>query len=81
VRIRGLVSGIEIPNETHGLGGDAGKAKIPKFDCSTFWVMIVRQFEAAAVHNHWTPREKFVHIQMFVQGQATDILHSVIAAT
>jgi hypothetical protein len=38
-----------------------------------------RQFEAAAVHNDWTPREKAAHLLSVLQGQAADILHSVPA--
>jgi hypothetical protein len=38
-----------------------------------------RQFEAAAIHNDWTPREKAAHLLSVLQGQAADVLHSVPA--
>jgi hypothetical protein len=57
-------------------GANADKVKPPKFDGSTSWVVFHRQFDAAAIHNDWTPREKAAHL---LQGQAADILHSVPA--
>jgi hypothetical protein len=37
------------------------------------------QFEAAAIYNDWTPREKAAHLLSVLQGQAADVLHSVPA--
>jgi hypothetical protein len=56
-------------------GANAEKVKPPKFDGSTSWAVFHRQFDAAAAHNDWTPREKAAHLQ----GQAADVLHSVPA--
>jgi DNA repair exonuclease SbcCD ATPase subunit len=42
-------------------GANTDKVKPPKFDGSTSWVVFQRQFEAAAIHNDWTPREKAAH--------------------
>jgi hypothetical protein len=58
-------------------GANADKVKPPKFDGSTSWAVFHRQFEAAAIHNDWTPREKAAHLLSVLQGQAADILHSV----
>jgi hypothetical protein len=60
-------------------GTNADKVKPPKFDGSTSWVVFQRQFEAAAVHNVWTPGEKAAHLLSVLQGQAAQILHSVPA--
>jgi hypothetical protein len=64
-------------------GGSAGanvdKVKPPKFDGSTSWVVFHRQFDAAAIHNDWTPREKAAHLLSVLQSQAADILHRVPA--
>jgi hypothetical protein len=40
-----------------------------------------RQFDAADIHNDWTPREKAAHILSVLQGQAAHVLHSVPAET
>jgi hypothetical protein len=58
-------------------GANADKVKPPKLDGSTSWAVFYRQFEAAAIHNDWTPREKAAHILSVLQGQAADIQHSV----
>jgi hypothetical protein len=58
-------------------GNNADKVKRSKFDGSTSWVVFQRQFEAAAFHNDWTPREKAAYILSVLQGQAVDFLHSV----
>jgi hypothetical protein len=60
------------------VGTNADKVKPPKFDGSTSWV-VFRQFDAAAIHNDWTPREKAAHLLSVLQGQAADVLHSVPA--
>jgi hypothetical protein len=60
-------------------GANADKVKPPKFDGSTSWVVFHRQFEAAAIHNDWTQREKSAHLLSILQGQAADVLHSVPA--
>jgi hypothetical protein len=60
-------------------GANADKVKPPKFDGATSWVVFQRQFEAAAIHNDWNPREKAAHILSVLQGQAADVLHSVPA--
>jgi hypothetical protein len=60
-------------------GANADKVKPPKFDGSTSWAVFHRQFEAAAVHNDWTPREKVAHLLSVLQGQAVDILHRVVS--
>jgi hypothetical protein len=54
-------------------GANADKVKPPTFDGSTSWVVFHRQFEAAAIHNDWTPREKAAHLSV-LQGQAADLL-------
>jgi hypothetical protein len=59
-------------------GANADKVKPPKFEGSTSRAVFHRQFEAAAIHNDWTPREKAAHLRL-LQGQAADILHSVPA--
>jgi hypothetical protein len=58
-------------------GANADKVKPSQFDGSTSWAVFHRQFEAAAIHNDWTPREKTAHLLRVLQGQAADILHSV----
>jgi hypothetical protein len=60
-------------------GANADKVKPPKFDGSTSWVVFHCQFDAAAIHNDWTPREKAAHLLSVLQGQAADVLHSVPA--
>jgi hypothetical protein len=60
-------------------GTNADKIKHPKFDGSTSWVVFQRQFDAAAIHNDWTPREKAAHLLSVLQCQAAHILHSVPA--
>jgi chromosome segregation ATPase len=60
-------------------GTNADKVKPPKFDGTTSWVVFQRQFDAATIHNDWTPREKEAHLLSVLQGQAADILHSVPA--
>jgi hypothetical protein len=59
-------------------GANADKVKPPKFDGSTSWAVFHRQFEAAAIHNDWAPREAS-HLLSVLQGQAADVLHSVPA--
>lgn len=81
MRIRVPVGSGGIPNEAHRLVATQAKRNSGNSIVPTFEAMFVRQFEATAVHNHWTPREKVAHIQVFVQGQATDILHSILATT
>jgi hypothetical protein len=60
-------------------GVNADKVKPPKFDGSTSWAVFRCQFDAAAIHNDWTPREKAAHLLSVLQGRAADILHSVPA--
>jgi gas vesicle protein len=60
-------------------GTNADKVKPPKFDGSTSWVVFQRQFDAAAICNDWTPREKAAHLLSVLQGQAAYVLHSVPA--
>jgi hypothetical protein len=60
-------------------GTNADKVKPPKFDGSTSWVVLQRQFEAAAIHNDWTPGEKAAHLLNVLQGQTAHILHSIPA--
>jgi hypothetical protein len=43
-------------------GTNAYKVKPPKFDGSISWIVFQRQFDAAAIHNDWTPREKAAHL-------------------
>jgi hypothetical protein len=62
-------------------GTNAEKVKPPKFDGSTSWVVFQRQFDAAAIHNDWTPREKAAHVLSVLQDQAAHVLHSVPAVT
>ncbi|XP_069668773.1 uncharacterized protein [Periplaneta americana] len=51
--------------------------KTPKFDGTTSWAIFRRQFEAIAEHNGWTPAEKTTQLLAALQGQASEILHSV----
>ncbi|KAJ4446044.1 hypothetical protein ANN_12730 [Periplaneta americana] len=51
--------------------------KTPKFDGTTSWAIFHRQFEATAAHNGWTPAEKTTQLLTALQGQASEILHSV----
>ncbi|XP_069683895.1 adventurous-gliding motility protein Z-like [Periplaneta americana] len=51
--------------------------KTPKFDGTTSWTIFRRQFEAIAEHNGWTPAEKTTQLLAALQGQASEILHSV----
>ncbi|XP_069698171.1 uncharacterized protein [Periplaneta americana] len=51
--------------------------KTPKFDGTTSWAIFRRQFEATAAHNGWTPAEKTTQLLTALQGQASEILHSV----
>jgi hypothetical protein len=60
-------------------GTNADKVKHPKFDGSTSWVVFQRQFDAAAIHNDWTPGEKANHLLSVLQGRAAHILHSIPA--
>jgi archaellum component FlaC len=60
-------------------GTNADKVKPPKFDRSTSWVVFQRQFDAVAIHNDWTPREKAAHLLTVLHGQAAHVLHSVPA--
>jgi polyhydroxyalkanoate synthesis regulator phasin len=60
-------------------GTSTDNVKPPKFDGSTSWVVFQRQFEAAAVHNVWTPGKMAAHFLSVLQGQAAHILHSVPA--
>jgi hypothetical protein len=56
----------------------ADKVKPPKFHGSTSWV-VFRQFDTAAIHNVWTPREKAAHLLSVLQCQLAHILHSIPA--
>ncbi|XP_069705742.1 adventurous-gliding motility protein Z-like [Periplaneta americana] len=51
--------------------------KTPKFDGTTSWAIFRRQFEATAAHNGWTPAEQTTQLLTALQGQASEILHSV----
>ncbi|XP_069693859.1 adventurous-gliding motility protein Z-like [Periplaneta americana] len=51
--------------------------KTPKFDGTTSWAIFRRQFEATAAHNGWKPAEKTTQLLTALQGQASEILHSV----
>ncbi|KAJ4438245.1 hypothetical protein ANN_14184 [Periplaneta americana] len=51
--------------------------KTPKFDGTTSWAIFRCQFEATAAHNGWTPAEKTTQLLTALQGQASEILHSV----
>ena len=51
--------------------------KTPKFDGTTSWTIFRRQFEATAAHNGWTPEEKTTQLLTALQGQASEIFHSV----
>jgi gas vesicle protein len=74
------LAALEVQTRRAGAGNagtNTDKVKPPKFDGSTWWVVFQRQFEAAAVHNDWTPREKAAHLLSVLQGQAAHVLHSV----
>jgi hypothetical protein len=58
-------------------GANADKVKPPKFHGSISWVVFHRLYEAAVIHNDWSPREKAAHLLKVLQGQATDVLHNV----
>ncbi|KAJ4449439.1 hypothetical protein ANN_00838 [Periplaneta americana] len=51
--------------------------KPPKFDGTISWAIFRRQFEAIAEHNGWTLAEKTTRLLAALQGQASEILHSV----
>jgi hypothetical protein len=60
-------------------GANIDKVKPSKFDGSTSWVVFQSQFEAANVHNVWTPGVKAAQFLSVMQGQAAHVLHSVPA--
>ena len=62
-----------------GLGANNTIVKPPKFDGATSWAVFHRQFENAGVQNNWTPNEKAAHLLSVLQGQAADILHTMLA--
>lgn len=62
-----------------GPGANNTTVKPPKFDGATSWEVFHRQFETVAVKNNWTPNEKPAHLLGMLQGQAADILHTVLA--
>jgi hypothetical protein len=59
------------------LRSNASQVKQQKFDGTTPWSALHREFEAAADNNGWTPTEKAAHLLNALQGRAVDILHSV----
>jgi hypothetical protein len=73
------LAALEARTRRGSAGANADKVKPRKFDGSTSWVVFHRQFEATAIHNDWTHREKAAHLLSVLQGQAADILHSVPA--
>ncbi|KAJ4442317.1 hypothetical protein ANN_03903 [Periplaneta americana] len=68
-RYRGVMFVRSIGQASHS------NVKTSKFD-GTSWTIFHRQFEAAA-HNWWTPAEKTTQLLTALQGQASEILHSV----
>jgi hypothetical protein len=54
-----------------GIGID--RVKPPRFDESTSWVVFHCQFEAMV-----GPCEKVTHLLITLQGQAADVLHSIL---
>jgi hypothetical protein len=61
------------------VGTNVDKVKPPKFYGLTSWGVFHCQFEAAANHNDWTPKEKTAHLLSVLPGKAAVILHSVPA--
>ena len=53
--------------------------KPPKFDFATSWTVFYQQFEAAAFQSYCTSNEKADNLLSVLQGQAADILHTVLA--
>jgi len=65
-------------------GGDGPRAnittvKLPKFSGATSWAVFRRKFETAEVQNNSKPNEKCTDPFSVLQGQAADILHTVLA--
>jgi len=62
-----------------GPGANITTVKLPKLNGATNWAVFRRQFETAEVQNNWTQNEKSTHLFSVLQGQAADILHTVLA--
>jgi len=62
-----------------GPGANITIVKLPKFNGATDWAVFRRQFETAEVQNNWTQNEKSTHFFSVLQGQAADIIHTVLA--
>ena len=60
-------------------GANITTLKPPKFDLATSWAVFHRQFEPVAVQSYWTSNEKSDKLLSVLQGQAADILHTVLA--
>jgi hypothetical protein len=60
-------------------GTSAVVVKPPKFDGSSSWAGFHRQIKAVDYHNGWAGLEKAKNLLSILQGQSTDILHSVPA--
>jgi hypothetical protein len=60
-------------------GAKSNTEKPPKFDGATSCAVFHRQFEAAALQNNWTSKERAAHLLSVLQGKAADILHTVPA--
>ena len=60
-------------------GANIATLKPPKFDFATSWAVFHQQFEAVAVQSYWTSNEKCDKLLSVLQGQAVDILHTVMA--
>jgi hypothetical protein len=60
-------------------GTNMNRVKQLKFDGSAFWAVFHQQFEAMDNHNDWTSHKKAMHLLATLQGQAADILQSILA--
>jgi predicted phage tail protein len=49
----------------------------PTYDGTTSWVMVRRQFQITAKHNHWLQEKKLMYLITALKGWATDMLHGV----
>ena len=73
--------GVEAGNRRAGGDGPVANittVKLPKFNDATNWAVFRRQFETAEVQSNWTENEKSTHLFSVLQGQAADILHTVL---
>ena len=51
--------------------------KPPEYDGKTSWVSYLRQFEAAAQMNNWSPEEKATALTLCLRGDATEVIQTL----